>query len=157
MKAILNNIFSYQQFSEEYAWKKRKLPPNTVVVKKGEQARTFFYVEKGKLRVSGIVALDNDKQVQPGVCDLEQGAVFGELCLHFPHIRNATVTTLDDVDLLEIDGEILSIFLDDHPVLGYLFYKELFKITAERLSLANDRVENLMAWGLKVHDFERVL
>ncbi len=79
------------------------------------------------------------------------------MCLHHQQIRMATVMALTEVELLEVDGQRLSIYLDDHPVDGYLFYKALFELISNRLDIANQRIENLMAWGLKVHDVEKFL
>nr|WP_305908415.1 cyclic nucleotide-binding domain-containing protein [Methylomarinum sp. Ch1-1]MDP4521244.1 cyclic nucleotide-binding domain-containing protein [Methylomarinum sp. Ch1-1] len=107
--------------------------------------------------MAGKVELDDRRQIQPGVCDLESGSIFGEICLHRSQTRMATVTAATDVKLLEIDGESLSSYLDANPIQGYLFYKELFGTMIKRLDVANHRVESLMAWGLKVHDIDKYL
>ncbi len=157
MKHLLKQILSAEQLVEGIAWKRHFYPVNSVVVKRGEIGKTLFYIEKGTLRVIGDVALDNQKQIHPGVCDLTAGSVFGEICLHHTQIRMATVTAATDAELLEINGEALSVYLDDNPIQGYLFYKSLFQIMTNRLDTANQRIENLMAWGLKVHDIDKYL
>jgi CRP-like cAMP-binding protein len=95
--------------------------------------------------------------MQPGICDLKEGAVFGESCLHISLPRIATVTAITEATLLEINGERLSIFLDENPVQGYLFYKNLFELLIVRLNSANQRVETLISWGLKAHEIDRYL
>jgi CRP/FNR family transcriptional regulator, cyclic AMP receptor protein len=157
LKQILRKILSAKQLQEGVAWKRHQFPANTVIVKKGDIGKTLFYIETGTLRVAGDVELDGDKHMQTGVCDLGEGSIFGEICLHQSQVRIASVTTATDVELLEIDGESLSVFLDDNPIQGYLFYKKLFEIMINRLDVANQRIENLMAWGLKVHDIEKYL
>ncbi len=157
MRDILKRILSAEQLQEGIAWKRRYYKVNSVIVKKGEVGKTLFFIEKGVLRVTGNVELDNHKHIQPGVCDLEKGAIFGEICLHHSQIRMATVIAATDAELLELDGEILSAYLDNNPIQGYLFYKKLFEIMIKRMEVANQRIENLMAWGLKIHDIDKYL
>lgn len=157
MKQLLKQILAAKQLSEGVAWKRHFYEVNTAIVKKGEIGKTLFFIESGVLRVAGDVTLKENRQIHPGVCDLQSGSVFGEICLHQSQVRMATVTAATDVELLEIDGKALSTYLDDNPVQGYLFYKQLFEIMIKRLDSANQRIENLMAWGLKVHDIDKYL
>ena len=157
MKSILHEILGNPQFEEGVAWKRRNFKANEQVVKQGELGETLFVIEEGVLRVTGNVELDDKKNMQTGICDLEKGSIFGETCLHEPSPRMATVIAVTDSCVVEVDGLKLSVFLDAHPVLGYLFYKNLFEISVTRLNKANQRVEHLMAWGLKVHDIEKYL
>ncbi len=157
MKSILHEILENPQFEEGVAWKQRSFKANEEIVKQGELGESLFVIEEGTLRVTGSVELDDKKNMQTGICDLEKGSVFGETCLHESSPRMATVIAVTDGCVIEVDGFRLSVFLDAHPVLGYLFYKNLFEISVTRLNRANQRVESLMAWGLKVHDIDKYL
>jgi len=157
LKNILHEILENPQFEEGVAWKRHNFKANEQVVKQGELGETLFVIEEGVLRVTGNVELDDKKNMQTGICDLEKGSIFGETCLHESSPRIATVIAVTDSCVFEVDGLKLSVFLDAHPVLGYLFYKNLFEISVTRLNKANQRVEHLMAWGLKVHDIEKYL
>jgi len=157
LKNILHEILENPQFEEGVAWKRHNFKANEQVVKQGELGETLFVIEEGALRVTGNVELDDKKNMQTGICDLEKGSIFGETCLHESSPRIATVIAVTDSCVFEVDGLKLSVFLDAHPVLGYLFYKNLFEISVTRLNKANQRVEHLMAWGLKVHDIEKYL
>jgi len=153
----LKEILENPQFVEGVAWTRRTVKANEVLVKQGDIGKTLFVVESGILRVTGHVELGEHKNIQPGFCDLETGSVFGETCLHASSVRMATVLAATDSVVVEINGARLSIFLDAHPILGYLFYKQVFQSFVTRLDIANQRVEHLMAWGLKVHDIDRYL
>jgi CRP-like cAMP-binding protein len=83
--------------------------------------------------------------------------LFGDICLFDSHKRTASVVAVTNVRVLEIKSSELSHYLDEHPAFGYQFLKELFKIMVDRLELANNRIENLLAWGLKVHDINKYL
>lgn len=155
MTRTFENIFSDPRFSEGVAWKRQHFRVDETIVHKGEEGRSLYLIEEGRLRVTGSIELDEEMRIQPGICDLERGDIFGETCLYQIHSRSANVTAVTDGCVLEIDGERLSIYLDDHPIEGYLFLKELFYILIDRQRRANYRIENLFAWGLKTHGIEK--
>lgn len=157
MESILKKIIGSPEFVEGIAWKQRTFITNEVIVKQGELGETLFLIQSGILRVTGHVTLDEDKHIQPGLCDLKQGSLFGETCLHESSPRMATVIAVTEGTLIEVVGKHLSIFLDTNPALGYLLYKKMFAAYVSRLDKANQRVENLMAWGLKVHEIDKYL
>ena len=157
MKDIFRDILSNAQFQEGVAWKRRQVNTDEMILRQGELGDTLFFVEKGIVRVLGNAELSEKQHISPGLCDLGEGAVFGDVCLYEPQERTASVVALSDVQLLEINGSMLSVYLDDHPVEGYLFLKALFQTMVKRLALANDRIGHLLAWGIKVHDIDKYL
>lgn len=154
MKDSIKNIVDDPQFTEGLAWVRRRFQANETIVKAGEMGNSLFFIEDGKLRVSVHVELEERRKVQPGVSDLEQGAIFGETCLYESHVRTASVIAISDGSLLELDGKMLSAYLDEHPVQGYLFFKRLFEIIFDRLNRGNRTIESLLAWGLKAHGID---
>jgi CRP-like cAMP-binding protein len=154
---MLLEIIGDPRFPEGTAWKRHRFEPNQVIVREGERGNSLFFIEAGEVRVSGRVELEAHRLVQPGICDLGKGDIFGELCLYHSSTRTASVITISAASVLELDGQRLSIYLDAHPVQGYLFLKTLFETLSARLGRANKRVENLFAWGLKVHGIEENL
>ena len=153
----LKGIIEDPSFPAGTAWRRRAFQVNDTIVREREEGRSIFFVEAGRLRVSGRVQLEDSRRIQPGICDLGPGDLFGELCLFGPHIRSASVTAISEAELIEIDGGALSLYLDTRPELGYLFLKELFATLTGRLGRANERIENLFAWGLKAHGIDRYL
>jgi len=67
------------------------------------------------------------------------------------------VTAITDGFLIEIDGEILSAYLDTHPVQGYFFFKQIFKTLITLMTTGFHRMESLMACGLKAHGISKYL
>jgi len=157
MKHILDEILRSPQFSEGSAWKRRWYKAGEKIIEKGGLGATLFLVEKGMVRVLGEAEIDGNIRITPGLCDLEAGALFGDICLYGGHRRSATVVALTDACILEIRNDMLSAYLDDHPTHGYLFLKALFEIMAGRLELANERIDKLLAWGIKAHDIDKYL
>lgn len=157
MKQVLDNILKSPQFIEGQAWHRRRYKANDKIIEQGDAGNTLFLVEEGKMRVLGGAEIEGKVKVNPGLGDLEVGALFGDICLYGGHRRTASVVALTDACVLEIRSDMLSIYLDNHPTQGYLFLKALFKVMVNRMELANERVERLLAWGIQAHDIDKYL
>lgn len=157
MNNTLRDILDDPHFPEGSTWERHYFHNNDVIVAEGQQGGSLFFIEKGRLRVAGNIELEEHKHIQPGIWELESGEIFGEFALYESQLRTASVRATSDGCLVEINGEKLAVYLDAHPSLGYLFYKDLFEILINRLNRANHRVNDLFAWGLKVHDIEQHL
>lgn len=157
MKHILDEILRHSQLPEGVAWSRKSYKAGEKIVEKGRLGNTLFLIEAGMARVLGGVEIEDNVRLTPGLCDLKAGAIFGDICLYEARLRTASVVALTDICILEIRGDMLSVYLDDHPVDGYLFLKRLFEIMAVRLELANERVDKLLAWGIKAHDIDKYL
>lgn len=149
LKDLIEEIVDDPKFTEGVAWVRRHFHVDEVIVKEGEVGKSLFYIEEGRLRVSVHVELEEYVKAQPGITDLVPGEIFGETCLQESRQRTASVIAITDGCLLEIDGERLGVYLDDRPILGYLFFKKLFEIIFERMKRGNHMIEYLLAWGLK--------
>ena len=157
MKTSIENIINDPDFPEDIAWKSRRFHANEIIVHKGEVGKSFFFIEEGKLRVTVHVELEERRNIQAGISDLEEGNFFGEISLFESRIRTASVTALTDGRLLEFDGEMLSAYFDKNPIQGYLFFKHLFETLIIRMTSGIHKIESLMAWGLKAHGISKHL
>ncbi len=157
MKEILEKIVEDPLFCEGQAWQRRCFSKKEQIIKQGDPGGSLFFIEAGCLRVSEKIPIDKEKNIQAGIWELDKNDVFGEIALSQSQIRTASVLALTDGCLVEINGRELDKYLDKHPDIGYQFYKSLFIILSQRLNRANLRVNDLFAWGLKVHDIDRHL
>ena len=157
MNNVLNDILNDKHFPEGSAWERRNFQENDIIVAEGDDGGSLFFIEQGKLRVAGDIELQKQKHIQAGIWELEAGDIFGELALYESQLRTASVRAISGGTLVEINGKKLGIYLDAHPVQGYLFYKDMFEILISKLNRANHRVNDLFAWGLKAHDIEQHL
>jgi CRP-like cAMP-binding protein len=130
---------------------------NDTIVSEGMDDRRLYLIEKGRARVTGRVALADGRYIQPGLCDLGPGEIFGELSLFDVCSRSASVIALDDVEALEFDVQALEGYLDAHPAQGYIVLKDVQKILTTRLRQTDRRWEQFFAWGLKEHGIDRHL
>ena len=82
------------------------LPAKKTVFEKGEEADSMYIIELGRVKV----------ELESPVL-LEPGSFFGEMGLISDSPRNATVSTVDEVKLLELKKEDLQELMEEHPVL----------------------------------------
>ena len=157
MIATIRDITAADDFPEGKGWKHRLFHRNEVLIREGDRDGCLYIVEKGCLRVTGSVELEGQRVIQPGICDLGPGDLFGELCLFDNQPRSASVVAISDGELLEVSASYLQAWMDEHPKAGYLVLKGLFDIQIRRLRRANNRVQNLLAWGLKAHGIDEYL
>jgi hypothetical protein len=70
-------------------------------------------------------------------------------------LRSATVEGLNQGQLIEIDANRLNQWMDRHPEVGLKTLREFYGALISRLRKANQRVESLLAWGLRVHGIDK--
>jgi CRP-like cAMP-binding protein len=127
------------------------------IIQEGSEERGVYVIESGCVRVMERIELEDRRHIQPGICDLGAGEVFGELGLYEAGPRVASVVTIEPCVMLEFDAMALARYLDDHPAFGYQVLKVLFNILTGRLRQTDRRMGSLFAWGLKAHGIDRHL
>ena len=155
MISALQKILESEDFAEGSAWRRRTFAAQEVIVREGEQDGHLYLVVTGDLRVTVQVEIDDARKMHPGICDLEPGDVFGELCLFDKQPRSATVEGLKPGQLIEIDAKRLNQWLDRHPALGLKTLREFYGELISRLRKTNQRVESLLSWGLRAHGIDK--
>lgn len=89
--------------------------PGQIVVREGEEAEKFFIITGGKAEIS-----TNDTGDQLILATLEKGEIFGEIALLSPeHKRQATVTAIDKLYLLYLDGAVINDLIAKYPGMLY--------------------------------------
>jgi CRP-like cAMP-binding protein len=155
MISALQKILESEDFPEGLAWRMRKFAAQEIIVREGERDGHLYLVVTGNLRVTGQVEIDDVRRMHPGICDLGPGDVFGELCLFDKEPRSATVEGLNPGRLIEIDANRLNQWMDCHPALGLKTLREFYGELISRLRKTNQRVESLLAWGLRAHGIDK--
>jgi CRP-like cAMP-binding protein len=98
----------------------RMVPAGKTIMREGEKGDRFFVVIDGAVRVTR-----NGRKV----VDLRAGRGFGELALLSNAPRTATVTTIEDTELVSIDRKAFSNLLDESPA----FARRMLESLAGRL------------------------
>ncbi len=131
--------------------------PNQLIIEQGREDRSLYLVESGVVRVIGHIELEDSRRIQPGLCDLREGEIFGELSLFDSGPRSASVVAIEACELLVLDAAALADHFDRVPHDGYRVLKWLFSVLGGRLRRADRRVADLFAWGLRAHQIDRHL
>ena len=127
------------------------------VIEEGAEERRIYLVQSGCVRVFERIELHDQRQIRPGICDLGEGEVFGELSLYESGPRLATVVTVVPTEVLVFDAAALVDYLDGNPLFGYELLRELFAVVTCRLRQTDRRLGSLFAWGLKAHGIDQHL
>jgi len=80
------------------------------IFKEGDRGDEFFVVAKGTVRVSV-----DDVGTSKEVAVLEHGSIFGEMAVLSGGIRSATVTAVEEVDLVAFPGPAVESLLVGYP------------------------------------------
>ena len=111
----------------------------------GSRGREIFVVRSGTVRVPGDVTVGERRCLRSGMCDLQGGAVFGELALFDRRPRSASVVAVTECELAVVDGQRLLAFFDAHPTLGYPVLQVLVGTLVRRLRRTNDKLFSVFA------------
>jgi CRP-like cAMP-binding protein len=98
----------------------RAVPAGKTLMREGEKGDRFFVVVDGHVRVTR-----NGRKVT----DLGSGRGFGELALLVNEPRTATVTTIEDSELVSFDRRTFGKLLDESPA----FARRMLEAVAARL------------------------
>jgi len=154
---IIEELLKKDDFMEGVYWQKKAFSANSEIVAQGDATKTVFYLLTGAARVLGSVEVGPNKRMKPGVYDLSPGEIFGELILFDNEPRSATVVALEDSDVILIDGDKLSGYLEQNNDIGFKLMQSLMTLMVSRLRQANKKVFSLLSWGLKAHHIEEHL
>ena len=117
-----------QRFSREYA-------PGAVVCREGEEGEEMYIIQKGKVRVSKRFAGKTHV-----ISILEKGDFFGEMAIVNRIQRTATVTAIDQVELLVFDREGLQNLIARNALIALNIIDKLCR----RLQNAHMKIQHLV-------------
>ncbi len=154
MKQTLKTLLQQPELQEGRDWRRLRLETNQYVFREGDAADTIYLVTAGTVRIIADLELEEGRRIQPGVCDLGIGEVFGELALFGGEPRSASVMTVSDCELVCFSGAQLLAFFDSHPAIGYQVLRELVTTLIDRLRTTNKKLSSILAWGLKARGLD---
>ena len=109
----------------------RHFGTGAVIFRQGEDARSFYIIQRGMVRIDQELA--DRSRVE--VATLATGSHFGEIPLLDRHPRSGTATAVSDSDIIEIGYAELEQVLNQHVVLAMHVYRELARFLSSRLRL----------------------
>jgi CRP-like cAMP-binding protein len=150
----LFELITHPGFIEGEYWFRQEVAANTAVIKKGEHSEKLYLVCSGRLSVQEDLELADDRHIKPGMAELADGDVFGELALFDQEPHSCSVVTLTEVELITINAEKLLNFLSENSEIGYPIVFQMMQQLAGRFRKISKRTAALFAWGLKAHGIE---
>jgi CRP-like cAMP-binding protein len=106
-----------------------------LVFSEGDEANSFYIVDKGHVRV-----FYNKDGVKEGLCLLGENDYFGEMAIYNQDKRSASVEAIEDTVLLKIKKDEFLEFVNNHPVLAEKINKNL-AVRNEELILRESLVD----------------
>lgn len=152
-----HDVLSNPELIQRGIAERRLVAAGEAIIVEGADDRSVYVLEQGLARVSGRIELEGARHIQPGLCDLTAGDIFGELSLFEAGPRSASVVAVESCTVLVLDAEKLSAYFDANPDQGYVVLKGLFGVLSQRLRQADKRLGSLFAWGLKAHGIDQHL
>jgi CRP-like cAMP-binding protein len=117
-----------QRFSRSYA-------PGSVICREGEEGEEMYIIQRGKVRVSKRFAGKTHV-----ISVLEKGDFFGEMAIVNRIQRTATVTAIEEVELLVFDREGLQNMITRNARIALTIIDKLCR----RLQNANLKIQHLV-------------
>jgi len=105
-----------------------QMKPNRVIVKRNDKGDCMYLLLDGEVRVSNTV-----EGRETILAKLETGDFFGEICLFDEGARSADVIANRDCTLLKITKQAFDGMIEQHPAIGALFLRSMFRVVASRL------------------------
>lgn len=150
-------LLSDKDFPEGRGWHRRRYPAYTVIFDQDDQSRGVYYIVSGRVQASGSAKTNDGKELKPSFTTLEAGELFGELVLFDELPRSARVATVDETEVIELDGDELLAYMERNPERGYQILKYIVRSLVSRLRHTNEKLFSLYSWGLKAHGIDKHL
>lgn len=102
---LLELVDNNEEFKKQVTIKHLKLKADTHFIQQGQPHSSIFIIKKGTVRVISETesSEENEPVVNPGLSDLNEDELVGEFCLFDDAPASATVTTVEDSELIEIE------------------------------------------------------
>ena len=121
----------------------RRYPRDSVIFKRGDPGTEMFIVRTG--RVSSL-ALDRDGNERQ-LYEFGPGRFFGEMSIIENEPRSATCVTLDDTELLVLEGLDFYRLVWEYPMIGSKMLSSMARVMAGWLDEASGFLHDLVRWG----------
>ena len=105
-----------------------QVKPNRVIVKRSDKGDCMYLLLDGEVRVSNTV-----EGRETILAKLETGDFFGEICLFDEGARSADVIANRDCTLLKVTKTAFDDMIVQHPAIGALFLRSMFRVVTSRL------------------------
>jgi len=121
--------------------KEERLPAGTVIFKEGDRSERFYFLLKGKVRISKIIPEVGEE----ALTILEPGDYFGEMALILGTPRSAQAIAHTEVHLAVIESFTFNELLENNKELGFEVLQSFTRTLAERLLETDEKLKAFFA------------
>lgn len=114
-----------------------RFPAGTTIIREGDPGDFLGLIRSGRVEVKKEIDFEGRQII---LAQLRQGAFLGELAMFDEHPRSATVTSIEDSEILILSHEALESFMQKHPAIGIKFLKGICRTLSIRLREAAKRL-----------------
>lgn len=112
----------------------QEFPKKSVIIQKGQKGDAFYVIKKGSVKVG--IPSKGGKEIELAI--LQESDCFGEMSLLTGNPASASITSIEDVQLLQLSEERFNDILLEYPVLNRYFHR----ILSERLKLNSVKTQH---------------
>lgn len=123
--------------------KKHFIPAGWILFREGDEGRQMYIVLEGTVSVS--VNTENGDDVE--VSRIVGGSFFGEMSILENDVRSATCRTLEDCELLSLDGDGFTELMSQEPVAANKIMQRMLHTAANRLKNTGAFLSDMVMWG----------
>ena len=113
------------------------------IIEEGAEGNALYIIFEGSV----VVTKRAGKEEVEVLGEMESCEFFGEMSILEGEIRSASVTALDDCELLKIEKQAFDEFTSKEPMIAVRIYKNFAMALSSRLRRSSDRVKNLAREG----------
>ena len=118
-----------------------------------QEHQHIYLIQKGLVRV--VMKKDiSAHTLRPGIANLGQNEIFGELSLFDELPASADVVAVEDSTLLEIDIKSFKKYLDNNHKVGHEIYHGILLSLVKRLRQSDKTILHLYEWGIRAHKLD---
>lgn len=121
--------------------REERFAPGTVIFDEGDRSEKFYFVLKGKVRISKMIPDVGEE----ALAILEPGEYFGEMALILGTPRSARATAHTEVIVAAIESFTFNALLEDNKELGFQILQSFTKTLAERLLETDEKLKAFFA------------
>ena len=122
---------------------RRKIRKGETVFKEGDIGESMFIFLSGKL--SAFVTKPDGTQER--MFDVKLGDFFGEMSIIAYEPRSATLTAMEDSDVMEFPGIDFYRIIFNHPMVGVKLLEAISKVQNNWLNQISQHLSDLIRWG----------
>ena len=116
----------------------RHVKAGKTLVKEGQTGDEMFILMRGRVEISKRTI--DGEQYTVALLRAEDSAFFGELALLDDDRRSATITALEDCEVLALSRVKFERFGDEHPEIALVIMRELARLVGRKMRNTNEDV-----------------